>query len=236
MAKENNIDRYLDGHLSGEELKAFQMQLHSDSSLAADLRLHEEINESIADDETHFLRQRVGLLIKQTARKRSMIRLVSGVAAGLVVILSVVSITHTPSPSKAFAEYYAPYQTDLNTRSAEKKLLGLNFAYKLYSEGDYAAAHELLSNYNADNSNNVSAIYYQALCALEIDLNEEAEKNLLYIVNKGDYAHALHAKWYLSMLYLKTERFSEAENYLNELSEVPNFYSARASEILKKHY
>lgn len=236
MAANSNIDLYLDGQLEGDELQKLQQQLRTDKSLAAEVKLHEEIVESITNDETHFLRQRISLLIAQTARRRMMIRMASSVAAGLIVIFSVLTISHTPSPSKAFAEYYAPYQTDLNTRSAENTLLGLNFAYKLYSDGDYTTAHELLSNYNTDNFNNISAKYYQALCAMELNLNEEAEENLVHILNEGDYAHALHAKWYLSMLYLKTERFTEAKNYLKELSAEPNFYASRAEEILKKHF
>jgi len=232
----SNINLFLDGELKGDELLKFQQQLSTDSSLAAEVKLHEEIVDSITDDESYFLRQRLSLLITQTVRKRMMVRVVSSVAAGLIVVLSVLSISHTPSPMKAYSEYYTPYQTDLNTRSVENNLLGLNFAYKLYSDGDYATAHELLSNYNADNFNDISAKYYQALCAIELNLNTEAEENLLHVLNEGDFAHALHAKWYLSMLYLKTERFTEAENYLESLAEEPNFYAARAKEILKKHY
>lgn len=236
MISNDKIDLYLDGQLKDSELEEFKHQLEHDQQLKAEVKLQQEINESISDDEVYYLRQKLTLLISQTSRKRILVRALSGVAAGLILILSFFSITNSPSPSKAYAEYYTPYETDLNTRSADNSLLGLNFAYKLYSEGEYNTAYELLSNYNSENYNNISAKYYQALCAIELDMSTEAEQNLLEVLNDGDYAYTLHAKWYLSMLYLKSERFDDAEVYLEDLSSDQNFYAARAKKILKKHF
>jgi TolA-binding protein len=229
-------DLYIDGKLEGGELEAFLLQLKNDKKLEAELAMHREINESITDDEVYYLRQKLALLISSSLKKQVFLRTFSGIASGIIIVLSIFAITHTTDPGDAFNNYYRPYETDLNTRSADNNVQGTNLAYKLYASGEYEAAYEILKNYTSVNVNHSDAKYYQGLCAIELKNAADAEESLRSVIKDGDYAYALHAKWYLSMLYLQTKQNENARSLLKELAETPNFYSERSRKILKKYF
>jgi len=232
----DKIEFFLDGQLKGKELNNFIAEMEQDKKLASEVAMHREINESIIDDEVYYLRQKLSLLIAKSARKLPFVKTISSVAAGLIIILSIVNITNNSNPAKAFTNFYAPYQTDLSTRSSENNLQGLSFAFKLYAEAEYETAMEMLNNYNNDNLNNSAINYYNGLCALELNKNERAAQSFQSVIDEGDYAYALHSKWYLSLLYLKTKQSDKAEVLLNELAEKPNFYAEKSQKILKKYF
>lgn len=237
MNDNNIIEKYLDGQLDGKELEDFKSQLSSDKGLQQELNLRKEINESIEDDEVYYLRQKLDLLIPRVLNKKPLYLKVAGsIAAALLLAFLLVNINNEINPVEIYTSYYAPYDIDINTRSAENEKLGLDFAFKLYAEGEYLASYELLNNYNEQTFDNTMAIYYQSLCAMEIDKPEVAEAGFKKILEGDEYAYSLHAKWYLSMLYLKHENTEEAEVYLRDLASEKSFYSERATKLLKKHF
>ena len=104
------------------------------------------------------------------------------------------------------------------------------------SEIDIKALNVKHDRINKENFNNIAANYYQGLCALELNKSEVAAESFQTVIAEGDYAYSLHAKWYLSLLYLKTEQHQKAKLLFEELAENPNFYAERSRKILKKHF
>jgi hypothetical protein len=234
MEIQSKIDSYLNNELSRSELETFEQQLVEDKNLTQLVVFHREINESIIDDEVHFLRQKLSILTHNSSKRFPAYRTVSAIVAVFIILLSIYTISYSPSPEKTFAKNYSPYTTDLSTRSADLSVNEFTFALKLYNKGEYTSAFEVLKNYNTKNLNNTAGQYYLALSALEINEIEVAENNFKAVITNGEYAYQLHSKWYLSMLYLKTGKIEQARSLLEELSSEENFYSTRAKKILRK--
>lgn len=235
MTMLDKIDKYLDNELQGEELLAFKQQLETDEQLASQVKLHQEVNESITDDEVYYLRQKLSILINKNTTRHFYVKFTSGIAAGILVLLSAIIITKSPGPEKAYEQFYSPYSIDLTTRSSNSVLDGLDFAIKLYAEGEYDTALQILKSYNKETFHDTNAKYYLGLCALEAEEYSLAEKSFEEILKEGNYAYSLHARWYLSMLYLKTDQPEKALPLLKELSDSENYYAERSRKILRKY-
>ena len=229
------IDQFLDKDLEKSEMDSFGKEIQQDEQLAQELNFMEEINESIIDDEVFYLRQKLNLLVNQSSARIPLYKTITGVAAGIIIIFSIITITKQPDPIKAFNQYYSPYQSDMNKRSANTEITGLQFGIKLYEEGDYETALKIFENYTEENVDSPPGKYYLALTALGAEEHKLAQSCLIQLIETNDYSYSLHAKWYLGMLYLKTNQTEKAKPIFEELSETENYYSARAKKILKRH-
>lgn len=229
------IEEFLDKELPKTESDAFRQELDNNETLAQEVQFIKEVNESITDDEVYYLRQKLNLLINQQSNKIPFIKIASGIAAGIVIIFSILTITKGPNPLEAYDQFYSPYVSDLSTRSAENKITGLQFGIKLYEEGDYETAVNILENYNNENFDSPAGKYYLGLSALAASQHHIAQKCFEELINSENYSYSLHAKWYLGMLYLKKGQTELAKPLFEELSNTDNYYSARAKKILKRH-
>ena len=150
--------------------------------------------------------------------------------------MSILPVHKQPDAAKAFANYYQPYETDLNTRSKEINYSDIRFAYVLYQKGDYNTAYEMLNDYNKKVNHNYTALFYFGLSALELNKFNDAEESLKEVSIDSNTSYSLHADWYLSMLYLKFDRPFQAENYLEHLASGNNYYTKKARKILRKYF
>lgn len=229
------IELYIDGELEGEELSDFQLKLENDDALRKQVELRREINESIVDDDVYYLRKRMSILIPRVVTRKRVYYKYSAIAAACIIaVLSTLYFQPFIQPEVVCNSFYSPYQTDLNTRSDDKVFLGVNFAVKLYAEKEYEASYELLKNYSRDNFNNPVAKYYLALNAMELNRLEEAELYFVDLIESAEYGYVVHAKWYLSLIYLKQDDLVQARALLNELKDESGFYEERAKALLKK--
>jgi hypothetical protein len=230
----NNIENYLDGNLSGEALLDFEKQFKEDLSFKKEVLLNAEINESIKDTDVVEFRQLVGNLISKSKNKQQTIRLFFYAAASIIVILSVLKITYPTSPDKIYTAFYAPYATNMNVRSDNNNMGNLEFAYQLYGEGKYQLSFDLLSKYNKTGNTSEKAIFYEALCALELQKYDMAENLFHSVVQTENPALRLHVNWYLGLTYLKNNKNDKAIALLDKLANEKNFYTDKAKRILKK--
>ncbi len=232
-----SIESYLEGKLSEDEKKTFEAKLEKDKEFQSLVFLHEEINEAIFDQEIVDFREQISeLLPEKTSHKSKVIPFITGIAASVIIALSIISITMQPDYEKAYQTYYQPYETDINVRSANNKTEGLNFALLLYEKGEFEASFEILENYNKSVFDNDNARFYYGLCALELGKVNIAEESFLQAIESQNIGIQLHAKWYLILTYLKAEQPDKAKPYVIELSENKNFYSEKVGKIKKKYY
>jgi hypothetical protein len=230
------IEAFLENKLEGKELENFLERLKVDENLKEEIKLHREVNESILDDSQQLRKQINTLMNERKFPSSRFLLILSAIAALFVIGLAFISINKQSKLNDAFTEFYKPYDTDLNTRSSERNYSDVTYAYFLYQNKDYKTAFELLKNYNNSKKTNYMVVFYCGLSALELNLNSDAEKYLLQISSDNNSPYSLHADWYLSMLYLKTNNTPMAKKYLNKLSESKCFYSKRAQKILKKYF
>ncbi len=231
------IENFLDGTLDENQKRLLIEEIGKDEALAREIAFLRVVNESIVDEEVISLRKQIRNLRSLSLKRKQIARTAITLAATLALLFGIISLTGSNKQEKAFNKYYAPYAIDLATRSAHANhLSGLDLGIQLYANGDYQTAFSMLENYNNEVCNHSIGIFYQALCALELNMPQQAEELLLIIDQEGDYAYSLHAKWYLSMLYLKANKPYLAKPYLKDLSGSTNFYAKRSERILSKYF
>lgn len=242
MKKTKMIETYLDGSMSVEEQKKFKALLSEDKDLSADVLFYKEVNEAITDDEVHNFRGNINALAyadkKVVVEKKVLMMkyLKYPVAATILALigLSLFQILTVKEPTELYKQYYEPYHTDLTTRSAAHTDDKSQLSFHLYQEGNYEASFEVLSNYIDQNNDDSAANFYYALNAIELKKYDLAISVFLLLEEQSYSPFSLHAKWYLAMLYLKTDQPGKAKKYLLLLSEDENIYSEKASKIRKK--
>jgi len=232
------IESFLDNRLEGTELKEFLLKQESDKVFAAEIELHREINESILDDDVAEFRRNISFILSDFKRlkRRRIISVVSGIAASLIIAFATLTFFQQTDFSKAYLAYYEPYDCDFNKRSAINNLTSAELAYIHYSSGEYLVAFGMLGKYLNSVEDDYTARFFYGISAMEIDKQNLAEKNLLQVASNETTPYALHAKWYLGILYLKQNKADQAKKILLTLSGNENFYSERANRIIKKYY
>lgn len=230
------IEAFLENKLEGKELEDFLHRIENEPELKEEINLHREINNSIIDEIPELRKQISRLLPNKNRSRTKIISLVSALAAIFIIGFALLYFNKKSTISEAYSVYYSPYITDLNTRSSEQNPKDANYAYYLYQKGDYITSYELLKNYNKVESGNYKAILYCGLSALELNLFRESENCLVKVSTDSNSLYSLHADWYLSMLYLKTNNTALAKKQLSGLAADENYYSKRAQKILKKYF
>jgi hypothetical protein len=236
------IEKYLDGSMSSDEKKKFEESLTQDKNIAADLVFHQEINEAISDDDIVNFRQTVKNIIDQNMiRSRPIKRPLTiafkiSLAAAVFLFLMVGLfriLTHHDLP-ELYSSFYEPYKTDISTRTLEDSKKDIQLPYILYQNGDYEASYEILTNYLLSNSNDQSAHFYLGLNALELNRPDIAIEEFSFLEQDTLSPFELHARWYLTLTYLKTGDLTRARKLLHQLIEEKNIYTAKAKKIIRK--
>jgi tetratricopeptide (TPR) repeat protein len=236
------IENYLEGTLDQAQKLEFEEMLVNDKKLPEEIKLQKEVNDAIKDDELHLFRQKVGEVIRENERKtfilttfsRKFIKYPVAASIVLLIALSLWQVISLDSPQKLFADNYQPYAPDISTRSDYTSNDKLQLFCLLYQEGDYKQSFELLQTYLASHPDNQTASFYLSLNAIELTKYKLAISELNKIQNDATSPYNLHARWYLAMAYLKDGNTSEARKYLTFIMKDDNYYSKKASRILKK--
>lgn len=242
MEKVKMIETYLDGSMRKEERVKFEQAIIADPELAAEVKLHMEVNEAILGDDIASFREILSAFVLKSESKinpqfEKIVSFIKMPIAATILLLIGLSIwkTFSPiSPGDLFNDNYKPYQTDISTRSVQQSKEKIQLAYLLYQEGEYETSSEILSNYLEKNYTNQTAHFYYALNAIELNQIQKAINILIPIENDPYTPFSLHARWYLALTYIEIGDNNKAGQYLRLLIENENMYSDRANKILKK--
>lgn len=242
MKETKMIETYLDGSMDKEERERISMSLNKDKEFSVAIELHKDVNESILDDEIFEFRNIIITLFdkkdtRTSGKKAQIMKYLKYPVAAIIlalISLSLFQILSFKSAEEIFSIYYRPYQTDISTRSVINSTDKIQLSYILYQEGSFEVSFNILKNHLEKNADDQTAIFYYSLNAIELAKYDLAESELLLLKENAFSPFSLHARWYLAMLYLKTEQIDEAKKYLRSLSTEENMYCKKAKEILKK--
>lgn len=247
------IEAYLDGTLNDEDRLALEKQAEQDRDLRELIRMHREVNESIRDNGLHALKASLDKVSyafftgsefsgagKFTGITRKIIhnrflRIASSVlvivtlaiTAGLIFFTSV-------SSERLYRHYYAPYETDVVSRSVQHEFSQLNNALVLYGQGKYAESLAWLERTTTSGEAANLASFYRGLLYLETGDTEKAVMNLKLIPDKWNSAYRVHRDWYLALALLKAGDKPAALEKLNDLVNPGGFYSEKAARMVRK--
>ena len=236
------IESYLGGELNEQQKKEFETKILEDQKFALEVKLFEETNEAILDNEVQKFRESVKKVINESStdhpktieftRKFFKYPLVATIF--ILIVVSFWQLLISVSPEKIYSRFYKPYESDLTTRSANSSTDKINIAYVLYQKKEYEASYEILNNYLSKNSENQRAHFYLGLNSMELGKMDRAISELSEVEKDYTSPFAIHARWYLALAYLETNDIVEARKYLNRIVEEDVFYAEKAKNILKK--
>lgn len=230
------MEKYLNGDLSGEELRGFEEQLKADKTLQQRLKTLSDLKEGIVQAGRKDLLNE----IKQWEENEMPIARVIpiwkqswsvGIAAVLVIgITAILLWPLSENNNELFENYFAPYPNvimptvrggEVNDTSTIQK------AYRAYDEGNYTEAAQFFESLPVKDA---GALFYLGNSYLVIHEPEKAIQVLEKLVNEH---HQLNeeAKWYLGLAYLHNHQEDKAIPILNEISNQPA-YKVQVSEIL----
>jgi Uncharacterized protein conserved in bacteria len=246
MEQLEKIIRYLDGEVVGEERQLLEKEIESDSSLQQTLRLIQDVNQTLADEDLmNFVNQlrdvqtETNQSVASERKKKKVIIWRALAAACIVTVLTISAVIYFgnlhPSNDKIFATFYHRYEAELLTRSGEPSDVSeLIKAIQLYDKGDYPEAIQKFESIIKSDASNTAARFFIGASYVELKNYTKAIDNFNYVITRNDTAFVEHAEWYLSLCYLKTNQTAKANALLHKIANGATFYKVMASEVLSK--
>jgi tetratricopeptide (TPR) repeat protein len=261
MAKKANadrIDRFLLGEMEAKEMASFKKELETDSELAAELKLQEDIFRALTEKDVIGFEQVLAEIQQEKNWKGR--RVVSffqissfskaiAIAAALIFLVVVgYFIFHPlfdpPLPQELFAEYFVvPEAEDIlppsgSNRSAmqdeesiSQGLTEWDTAQSFFRKKEYRAALTLMEKVRPSSFQDSVEYFFQLGVLLLIDGRAEESLESFAQVKNGQ-PEAL--KWYQAMALLRVGKGEEARNYLYELARYQNPWQEKAIALLQK--
>ncbi|MEX2233670.1 MAG: hypothetical protein WD824_16010 [Cyclobacteriaceae bacterium] len=136
-------------------------------------------------------------------------------------------------PEELYAAYFSPHPNifEVTLRGETDPTLRTQ-AFQAYDQANYERAATLFAELLKAN-NDPGALMLLGNSNLILNRTEQAKQNFIDLIASSDDLD-LHAKWYLSLSYLKTGETAQAKNLLNEVSGTENIYTVKAREVLEK--
>jgi len=109
----------------------------------------------------------------------------------------------------------------------------LHAAFLEYDNNNYAGAAEIFDKISVNDENKIQVWMYGGNAYLHEGQVEKAKIMFQNIID-DDAGFVIHAKWYLSLCYVKNEEFQEAKPILEEIRDRGKYKDEEAAEILSK--
>jgi tetratricopeptide (TPR) repeat protein len=256
MKELEKIIQYLDGDLKVEEKQLFELELNSNPLIAQQLRLTQQVDNLLADNELFNFMENLQIA-KEQYHKEEIAHIENGKndhskfkssfffgkkllsAAAIVLLVVISSVVYTifsvPSNDRLFSQYYQKYEADIVTRSAvTTDANALISAIQLYDKGNYDGAISKFEDILKVDKDNTAAHFFIGVSYIETNHLDKAIKNLSFVISQNDTAFIEHAEWYLALCYVKTKQTAKANTLLTKIAGRQTFYKLMAMEVLKK--
>jgi tetratricopeptide (TPR) repeat protein len=232
------IDVYLKGNLSEEEVISFEKELSQNKDLREALTQHKQTILSIEYNQTS--KTLVDIIEENRGSKSSKLisinRRLLAVAASLVILIGAFFLIKPftiSSGNKLFNEFY---QTDPGLPTLMGSTDNPVFAEAMvdYKEGSYAAALDKFNQLAISNPKNDTLLYFQGICELELKNPEQSLHHLTQIDIKQSH-WGPKSQWFTALAYLRQNNLEAARLTFNEITQNPqNSYYAPSLRVLEE--
>lgn len=241
MDKFTQLEDYIDGHLSQDELQDLLNEMNLSFDMTQEATFRKEINEALRDKSflefKELLGERGGSNPSQSMFnfKKDVLKTWHLAAASFALILVAGGLyyilSNKPySTEKLVSKYYKPAGPILQVRSVEVNADdALKEAFSFYQQNDYTNALKYFNSLD----NQITAKFYSGVCYIELEQYNKAINSFEYVINDQDNLFVEQAEWYLGLIYLMNNQKNQAMDQFKKISSSDSFYSAQAEEILK---
>jgi len=236
------IEDFLDGILSGEELEMFLIQKEQRQELADEINLRLEINKSLKDKGLIELRefldkQKNDFFVRDPFHNftKDLLKTWHLAAASFSLILVVGGLwyilSNKPySTEKLVTKYYKPAHPIQQIRSAEiNSGDALAEAFRHYKKNDFNNALKYFNSLD----NQITAKFYSGVCYIELEEFDSAIESFTFIVNDKDNLFVEQAEWYLGLVYLMNNQRQKAISQFEYIANGNSYNASQAEEIIK---
>lgn len=252
-SKDELIEQYLLGHLSGDQLAEFNKKLLTDSELQKEVDLQKTFvrniklagrrewkrklenihQEMIAGGDTEKPQPAV-ISIGRSSTKKYLLGAAAAAAAVVILCTWWLGQNSNEGNERLFAAYYKPYvNIDQTTRSVPSTApTERTEAFQAYDKGDYARSVGLFKKILAKGDDE-AVLFYLGNACLSDNQFREAETAFKDYLNKYR-EFASEAGWYLGLSYIRQGKMKEALPLLKEQVRQKGSFSKEAAEILLK--
>lgn len=236
IERTNLIDRFLDGHLTEEEMSRFKKQLEEDAVLRAELENYEISREAIRNyGLRNELRSIRSSMLQNKRISESEVRTVSiwqyGLRVAATILLIIVGFLAvqlaTLSGEDLYKDKALPYPSGVNnTRSADEimdpktKDIQQSYAYRNYKES--------IRQYESLSDPSDTAIFIAGNAYLQSNQPEKAIKAFQKVIDINDQQGTDvlkdDAAYYLALSYLRAEEYDQAFNRFRKIKSSDSDY------------
>ena len=248
--KKDLTDLYISGELSGQELEDFIKSMNSDSELASDVQLEQEIYNALKDKDTIELLEKLNVIHEENKKQRSTGKVKKSAdtsifylnwykaAAGIALLIGIsIILFYLLRPSlneRLYSEFYKVYDESFVVRSGNVTEDKFIIAAGKYSNGEYNVAWNMMKQITTDDNNNMQAFFFRGISAMETENINDALFSLKAILNDNKSLYVESAEWYLALCYLKQNDIEKAKSQFEKIALGSGYYKAEAKKILGK--
>lgn len=228
------IAAFLKGELPADEMAQVNEHLANDP-LDADLVAHIadalEAGERIESLEAKAKQvERASFRVGGNATKRNT-SVLKWAAVILVLILpGLYFLTKQPDSDSLYTAYFSPYQDVVTVRGTSEDSWNLIMGH--YNKGEYEQAGNLMSNLDSTEKAQPFFQLYMGITQLSTNKVSDAQRTFSSMVSNKENLYLEHARWYLSLTYLRLGDTSQAKLVLKSLCDSSTFYEEKARQLL----
>ena len=238
------INRYLDGEMNAEELKAFVLQMQQDADLQSEVELLKDVQSTLkiklhlGKNETalhNSLQEMNAEFFLNKAKQAKIIPLsrrkwMTAIAA--VFVLALLLTVWQPWKKEYLYKQYADIQMPgIAERGATTDSL-LKSAVENFNNKKFAEAVAAFETVLKDSAENSFVQYYYAIALLQNN-NIEKARTLFTALYNGGSIFKNDAAFYMALSYLKEKNKAVCKDWLNKIP-ADNATWFKAQELLKK--
>jgi hypothetical protein len=238
------INRYLDGEMNAEELKAFKLQMQQDVDLKQEveltgdvlstlkIKLHPGENEIALQNSLKKMNGEYFSKKNKDAEIITFSKIKWKVAAAAVLIMALLLTVWQPWKKEDLYQQYAAIQMPAIAERGATNANLLKSAVENFNNKKFAKAIPVFETVLKDNSQNTFVQYYYAIALLQNNNIEKARVQFAELYN-GESIFKNDAAFYMALSYLKEKNNPVCKEWLNKIPP-GNATWFKAQDLLKK--
>jgi TolA-binding protein len=241
------IERYNTGEMDTMEKKWFMKELEGNTMLQKEVTLRKRVDDSLVKHDLIDLRKKLATLEKTRKEKVNANESKKGVIvrfAASVAVMTLLGIMYylisggSGNRDKIYEASFSPYISSGVPRTAAVAAKDGDITFKaamdLYNNGDYSAASSALTRYLSNNPEKTEAFFLLGVSEMGNNNFDNAIKIFSRLCIDKSNLFLDHSQWYLALCYIKTEKYSLAENELQAIINSGSYYNSKARKVLRK--
>ena len=239
------INRYLDGEMNAEELKAFETKMLQDAELKNEVALLRDVNTTLkiklhpGENEMALRNSLQEMNAEYFANKTEQAKIIPlnsrrkwMTAVAAIFIIGLLLTVWQPWKKEDLYKQYASIQMPAIAERGIAADSLLKLAVENFNNTKFAEAIPVFEAVLKDSAQNSFVQYYYGIALLQNDNIEKARTQFTELYN-GVSLFKYDAAFYLALSYLKEKNKAACKDWLNNIPADAGVYS-KAQELLKK--